>query len=152
MLIIGCGNRDRGDDAAGILAADRLRALDIAGIETRTSSGEPSELIELWAGATNVILIDAVVTGSAPGAVHQWDAQRSLHYGKATGSTHGLGVAEAIELARALKCLPANIRIYGIEARQFELGSEASPEVRQGVDEVIQRIVNEARHGGFRTT
>ena len=29
MLIIGCGNRTRGDDGAGVLVAERLRKLGI---------------------------------------------------------------------------------------------------------------------------
>jgi len=149
-LIIGCGNRQRGDDAAGILATERLRALGIEalGIQIKICSGEASELMGLWSGADDVIVIDAVVTGSAPGVVHLWDAERPLRYGKAPGSTHGLGVAEALELARALERLPAEMRIYGIEGRQFEIGSEVSEEVERGVGTVVQRIVSEARRGG----
>jgi len=118
------------------------------GIEIKICSGEPAELMELWSGAEDVVVIDAVVTGSAPGVVHRWDAQRLLRYGKASGSTHGLGVAEAIELARALQRLPAGLRIYGIEGRQLEIGSEISAEVERGVEEVVQQIVSEARRGG----
>jgi hydrogenase maturation protease len=142
MLIIGCGNRQRGDDAAGIFAAERLRAL---GIPAEICSGESSELMELWSNVDDVIVIDAVVTDSTPGAVHLWVAQRPLHYGKASGSTHGLGVAEAIELARALDCLPQRLRIYGIEGRQFEIGSKVSPEVVRAVEEIVQRIMVELR-------
>ena len=61
MLIIGCGNRDRGDDGAGILVAERLREL---GIEANTRSGEAVDLIEAWKSADDVIVVDAVVTGA----------------------------------------------------------------------------------------
>ncbi len=140
MLIIGCGNRERGDDAAGIRAAERLRSLNI---DAEVCTGEPSELMDAWASADPVILIDAVVTGAPLGTVHVWDAQHLPRFGSSTGSTHGLGVAEAIELARALDRLPARLQVYGIEGIQFATGSQISSEVRQAVEEVVNKIARE---------
>ena len=142
MLIIGCGNRQRGDDAAGILVAEQLRSL---GIEAEICSGESSDLIELLRGVDDVIVIDSVLTGGELGAVHLWDAQYSLPLRKISGSTHGFGVAEAIELSRALDALPHKPRIYGIEGKNFEIGSAMSPEVEDGVHEVVRRIVAELK-------
>jgi hydrogenase maturation protease len=140
MLIIGCGNRQRGDDAAGVIAAERLRAL---GVEATVCSGETSELIVVWSGADDVIVIDAVVTGSALGVVHVWDGRHPPAYPGSGVSTHGLGVAEAIELARALDQLPARLQVYGIEGRNFKIGSRISPVVESAVDLVVDRIVGE---------
>jgi len=137
MLILGCGNRQRGDDAAGILAAERLRA---RGIGAEVCVGQPSELIEAWSGADDVIVIDAVVSGSPAGTVHEWDGRHSPPFATSAGSTHGLGVAHAIELARALGGLPSRLRVYGIEGKTFEIGSAISPEVERGVEEVVERI------------
>jgi len=142
MLIIGCGNRQRGDDGAGILAAERLRALGVAAAEC---TGEASELMEAWSGVDDVIVIDAVVTGAPAGTVHVWDGRRPLGPGKPAGSTHGLGVGEAIELARALGCLPSRLRVYGIEGAKFEIGGEVSAEVRRALEEVVDRIFVEVR-------
>jgi len=138
MLIIGCGNRDRGDDAAGILAAERLRS---RGIAAEIYSGESSALLEAWAGAEEVILIDAVQTGSPAGTVHVWDSHQTRPFRTSSGSTHGFGIAEAIELARALGRLPAKLKIYGIEAETLEIGSRLSPEVDRGIDEVVRRVL-----------
>jgi len=142
MLIIVCGNRQRGDDAAGILVAERLRAL---GIAAEACSGEVSDLIEAWTGADDVIVIDAVVSAAPAGAVHVWDGQRLPTFATSAGSTHGLGVAQAIKLARALNRLPSRLLVYGIEGKNFEMGSEVSPEVERGVEEVVQRLSREAR-------
>jgi hydrogenase maturation protease len=144
MLILACGNRQRGDDAAGILAAERLRAL---GIRAEVCAGEPSELIAAWAGADDVIVIDAVVSGAPAGTVHEWNGQSPPSFATSAGSTHGLGVAHAIELARALDRLPSRLRVYGIEGKNFELGGAISPEVERGVEEAVQRIAREARRG-----
>ncbi len=138
MLIIGCGNRQRSDDGAGILVAERLRDL---GIPAETRSGEAADLIEAWRGANDVIVVDAVVTGAPVGTVQAWDARQPLGSVRATASTHGLGVAEAIELALVLQCLPARLQVYGIEGRRFEPGVEISPEVQRAIEDVACRII-----------
>ena len=138
MLIIGCGNPERGDDGAGLLVAERLRDL---GIPADTRSGEAADLIEAWSGADDVIVVDAVVTGAPVGTVQAWDAQHPLASVSTTASTHGLGVAEAIELAQVLQCLPARLQVYGIEGRRFEPGAEISPEVQRAIEDVTRRII-----------
>ncbi len=140
MLILGCGNRLRGDDAAGIVAAEQLRAL---GVPARDSSGETSELIEAWSAADDVVVIDAVATGAPPGTVHVWDGHEPLTFGRASGSSHGFGVAEAIELSRALNRLPEKLTVYGIEGARFEMGSSLSAEVEWGVKQVVTRIAGQ---------
>ena len=140
-LIIGCGNPDRGDDAAGLLVVKRLRSMGIAAEEHH---GEGLALMEAWSGAGSVILIDAVITGTAPGAISVWDAQTApVSRDAFRASTHSFGVAEAVELARALGRLPALLVIYGIEGRNFEPGSQPAPEVLAAVEEVARRIAKE---------
>ncbi len=138
MLIIGCGNRQRSDDGAGILVAERLREL---GIEAYMRTGEALELIEAWKGADDVIVVDTVVTGAPSGTVQVWDGRHQLAPIRINTSTHGLGVAEAIELAYVLGHLPIRLRVYGIEGRRFELGAEISPQVQRAVAEVVGRII-----------
>ena len=65
-LVIGCGNRDRGDDAAGILVVRRLRE---HGIDAREHSSDGLALIDTWSAAEYVILIDTVMTGAPPGTI-----------------------------------------------------------------------------------
>jgi hydrogenase maturation protease len=137
MLIIGCGNRQRGDDAAGILVAQRLREL---GIAAETNLGESADLLSAWNGADHVIIIDAVVSGAPVGTVHTWDGHEPIASISSRASTHSLGVAEAIELARVLNRLPQRLEVYGVEVRRCDPGSDISPEVQQAVEELAQRI------------
>ena len=143
MRVIGCGNSDRGDDAAGILVARRLAELGVDAIE---HSGDGFALLELWHGSDDVVLVDAVVSGRAPGLVSVLDPVSQPLTSQDFGcSTHGFGPAEAIEIARALGRLPTRIRIYGIEAAQFEPGSTASPEVLGAIHRVVNDLACMAR-------
>ncbi|MBK7926186.1 MAG: hydrogenase maturation protease [Bryobacterales bacterium] len=136
--VIGCGNLHRGDDAAGLLAARRLHEL---GVASAGCSGEALSLMDGWAGAESVILIDAVVSGQPPGTITVWDPLAApLPRECFMGSTHAFGVAEAIELARVLRRLPPQLTLYGIEGARFDQGSPPSPEVLMAVERVAQEI------------
>jgi hydrogenase maturation protease len=138
MLILGCGNPNRSDDAAGVLVVRRLQEL---GIGAREFTGDPLALIEAWNGAREVILIDTVVSGAAPGTVTVWDAAKApLPPGRFCCSTHAFGVAEAVEIARALGRLPPKLVIYGIEGSRFDVGGSLSAEVAAAVERLAGEI------------
>ena len=134
-LILGCGNLDRGDDAAGLLVAKQLRE---AGVPAEDFTADGFALIERWTGAGHVILIDAVVTGRPLGTVSVWD--ESVDAEAFATSTHGIGVAHAIRLGRAFGRVPRTLRIYGIEGAQFERGSQPSEEVLNAVARIAAEI------------
>lgn len=139
-IIIGCGNLHRGDDAAGLLVVQRLREL---GVPAEEASGEALSLIESWKESEEVILIDAVVTNAKPGTISLWSAGILPADLAKNASTHGFGIAEAIELARSLDRLPPRLLTYGIEGNQFEVGATPSPRVLAAVERLAQQIAIE---------
>jgi hydrogenase maturation protease len=140
MLILCCGNPLRGDDAAGVLVAENLRSRCI---EAQVCTGDALPLMQLWSLHPDVLLIDAAVTGSPEGTIHFWDALQTQTPPQPSPSTHGFGVAVAVELARAMGKLPARLRVYGIEAKQFEAGTDPSPAVREAAKILASRIADE---------
>lgn len=142
MLIIGCGNLHRGDDAAGLAAAERLCA---RGIKAELCVGGFSQLIDMWTGADDVVVIDTVLTGSPAGTLHVWDGRFPIPAERTASCAHGVGIADAIELARRIGRLPERLHVYGIEGRTFELGAPLSPEVERGIADVVSRIAKEAK-------
>jgi hydrogenase maturation protease len=134
-VVIGVGNAARGDDAAGLIAARRLGGLE--------HEGDPVALLDVWRGAELAVVIDAVSSGAEPGTVHRFDATAEplpAHL-RGSSSTHALGLAEAIELGRALGRLPARLIVYGIEGERFEAGTELTPAVAAAVEAVAREAV-----------
>jgi hydrogenase maturation protease len=147
-LFVGIGNPLRGDDAAGLLAARALRRHAPAGIEVRELEGEPVGLIDAWAGAETVVVADAVASGGEPGELHRIDAGAApLPAAFAGPSTHALGLAEAVELARALGRLPPRLVVYGIEAAGFATGADPTPAVRAGAERAASSAAAELAGG-----
>jgi hydrogenase maturation protease len=140
QLVIALGNSDRGDDAAGLLVARRLREL---GVEAREHSGDGLSLMESWKGAGHVILIDTVITGAPPGTISTFDGRDSRVVRSAfRTSSHTFGLAEALDLARVLDRLPPSVIVYGIEGTQFDPGSAPSAEVLSAVANLAERIAS----------
>lgn len=140
-LLIGIGNPDRGDDGAGPAAAGRLAGRTALRIETNT--GDALALLDAWKDTDTVILIDAAAPAGHPGRIHRLDGGGELPRDLGLGSTHAFGLAQAIELARALGQLPPRLVIYAIEGERFDLGAGLSPEVAAAVAEVTDRIILE---------
>ena len=131
--LIGLGNDLRGDDAAGLLVARAARGR-AEGIEVVESSGEPIDLLDAWEGFEAVVVVDAVSSGAEPGTVHRLDAAAGpLPTPFASPSTHALGLAEAVELGRALDRLPPRLVVFGIEGAEFSAGAEPGPAVLEAV-------------------
>lgn len=145
IRIIGLGNEFRGDDAVGLLAARRLHGMIGDRAEVIEADRVGVELLDMMKGARVALLIDAARSGQAPGAIHQLDASAGPIASELfPRSTHAVGVAEALELARALGLLPAKVIVYAIEAAETEVGQPLSPPVEQALNEVIQLVLREA--------
>ena len=145
-LVIGIGNADRGDDGAGPLAAARIAAAAPAAARVLVRAADPLGLLDEWTSEDEVILIDAAAARSTPGAIHRWVAdEHRLPLPSVTGSTHGLGVATALALARGLGRMPRRLVVYAIEGASFERGGPLDPAVERSVGRVTARILDDLR-------
>ncbi|HSC73093.1 MAG TPA: hydrogenase maturation protease [Gaiellaceae bacterium] len=144
IVVIGVGNRLRGDDAAGPAVADRVRAQAPGNVDVRICEQEPSRLLDALAGADVAFVVDAVSTGAAPGTLHRFDASTApVPSRELRSSTHALGVGESLELARALGRLPRRTVVFGIEGRAFLAGGELSRAVEESVERAAASVLEE---------
>jgi len=142
VMVIGVGNPHRSDDGAGHAVISRLRDIGMPDIELVTLPGEATRLIDAWAMADRVILIDASSSSLPPGSVRRFDAvSQDLPATVDGSSSHGFGVAEAVSLARNLDLLPAELVVYTIEGETFANGSGLSPRVAAAAQQLAADLV-----------
>lgn len=148
-LVIGIGNPDRGDDAAGVAVARRVReTASRRHVTVAELIGDQLALLDVWAGAKKVYVIDAVYSGGVPGTVYSFDARHPLDAKFRHCGSHTFSLAGVIELARSLDRLPARLIGYGIEGAAFELGAGLSPAAEAAVAAVTSRLLEELKAGG----
>ena len=150
VRIVGCGNPDAGDDAAGLVAVDRVRSLVPPDVDVVTA---PTALhvLDLLEGADNVLLVDAMRTtggGRDPGeVVRAASGPDGLPTAlRSSLSSHGLGLAEAVGLAAALGPVP-NLVFLGVEVGDVRAGHGLSPAVEAALPALVEAILREAAAG-----
>jgi hydrogenase maturation protease len=139
-LVLGVGNVARGDDGAGPALVARLRRRTPHGVELVESGGDVLGLLAAMYGRERVILVDAASSGRPPGSIVRFSAPGPATTTLRAGSTHALGVEQALALDRALGRPPADVVVYAIEGRSFRLGDGLSPAVARAVGRV-ERLV-----------
>lgn len=138
-VVIGVGNDLRGDDAAGWEAVRRLSPS--GALVLHEHGGDAPGLVGLWGPDDDVVVVDAVVSNDPPGTIVEIDALAApLPADLSWATTHGSGVAEGIELGRALGLLPRSLVLVGISAKSFDLGAPMSAEVERAVAKVVRRL------------
>jgi len=143
-LIIGVGNLYRSDDAVGILIARKLKDRVSDRVSIKEQSGEGTSLMDSWQEHDRVCVVDAVSSGAPPGSIHRMDASKEPIPSKFFScSTHDFGVAEAIEMARALDQLPRQLQLFGIEGGNFQPGEMLSAEVERAMELVVDEILQQ---------
>ena len=142
-VVIGVGNSLRGDDRAGLEVARRLRGHP--DMDVREHEGEAIGLLDEFADARAVIVIDTIHSGASPGTLHRIDASvKPVPAVLRRTSSHAVGVGEAIELARVLGKLPSTVVVHGVEGESFEGGAALSPAVACAIEPLADAVRREA--------
>ena len=117
-----------------------------AGVRLVITDGEPTRLIDAWAGAALAVVVDAVRVWSEPphpGRVHRFVVDRPGAAAGQAASSHGFGLDEAIALAVALDRMPGRLIVHAIEAADLTQGTGLTPAVAAAVDIVALAILDD---------
>jgi hydrogenase maturation protease len=135
LAVIGVGNADKGDDAAGVLCAQAL--------QRRAGTRAASRLTVILAynapenftgdvrkfGATHVLIVDAAAGGFSPGALFLFDPAEIRDDDASTHRAPLSLLANFLE-----KTAGCRVLVLGIEPKSFEPGASLSPEVSAAVE------------------
>ncbi|MCX6136861.1 MAG: hydrogenase maturation protease [Ignavibacteriales bacterium] len=146
VTVIGIGNEYRSDDGIGLIIARRVKEHALPFVDVQEAGGEGSALVEMWRHREHVIIIDAISSGAKTGTLHKFHPYKHpLPVGLFHLSSHAFGLAEAIEMSRALNVLPEQMIVYGIEGECFEPGIGLSAAVNAAVDEIVEEVLISVR-------
>lgn len=147
-LILGVGNPLMGDDAAGVLIAQRLQQHDDLPDHVTVIDGgtDGLGLIPVMEPYRRVIIVDAVPMELTPGTVRRftWDEIR-LNGQHRTFSLHQNGMTEALVLADALGSLPPQVVFFGIQPQNMEWDQPLSPAVERALPVLMEALIHEVR-------
>src|SRR5450759_4021716 len=143
--ILCLGNELVRDDGVGIRIGRILMDLPLPeGVRVELAPQLGFDLLDVVAGAEQVVLVDAMSTGRPPGTCVTMEGQAIERYGAGASLSHTIGIAELMELAHRLapSRAPATLHFVGVEGVAFsEYGTELSPPVEAAIPEAVSAVL-----------
>jgi hydrogenase nickel incorporation protein HypB len=140
VAIIGLGDRMKGDDGAGTLAAEKLLIKKARKKNVKIINAENS--IENYLGVVErfrpdiIVIIDAVDFGGRPGEIRVLKKEQIK---ETTTSTHTFSLPLLIEHIRSIT--GAECKVLGIQPKDVSFSETTSPEVLQAVDRIAKTLL-----------
>ena len=147
LTVIGCGNANRCDDAAGIFVAQtllaHLREHPRADVRVFDAGTGGMDVMFQARGARRLIVVDAARTGAPPGAIVRVPGSELAARHEPGFSLHDFRWDHALAAGRRIfrDDFPADVTVYLIEAKELGFGLELSPVVH----DAARRIAAELR-------
>lgn len=151
LVVIGCGNLNRTDDAVGVRVVQRLQShfanrptSDVRLFDAGTGG---MDVMFKARGARELIIVDACSTGSDPGAIFKLPGSEIDTAHEPTYSLHDFRWDHAVHAGRRIfgADFPTALTVYLIEAGSLELGLDLTAAVAGAVDEVCEHIKRQIR-------
>jgi hydrogenase maturation protease len=144
-LVIGLGNLLRGDDGVGVRVVQMLAEQALPpGVEVIDGGTQGLGIVNLIEGRRRVIVVDAADVGQSPGQFVRFTLDEAHLLGDEQRlSIHAAGLRDALLLAQALKMLPDEVIIFGVQPANLEWDSTLSPQVEAILPDLIEAILAE---------
>ena len=143
-LVIGCGNRLCGDDAAGPELIRRLMARGLpAGVRCLDAATDGIAVIDAMRNVPRLFLVDACASGVEPGTILELTEADVIALPPGGVSVHAIRWNHALVLARQLLGpeYPADVAIQLIEGDSFRPGDPLSSAVAEAVERLADQII-----------
>jgi hydrogenase maturation protease len=134
-VVLGLGNAMRRDDGVAHAVLEAVRAR-VPEADVREVYGDPATLVAAWSDADLVVLVDALSGVGEPGDVLRfertpagWDSVPPA----VPLSSHGWGLADALDLADALARTPPRLVVVAVVAGDLSTGHGLSAPVAASV-------------------
>jgi len=140
-VVLGLGNPYLGDDGVGIAVAKELQRRNLGeGTLVRAHQTFDLWLLSEYSGASRLIIVDAVMSGSAPGTVTEYEVAPRQGQLSSLPGLHSLELHDLVDFAGRMGLLSCPVTVIGIEPKDCKLGEGLSPEVEEAIPEVIAKV------------
>ena len=151
LVVIGCGNLNRSDDAAGVRVVQRLREQfgepSPPGVTLFDAGTGGMEVMFKARGASALIIVDACRSGSEAGAIFRLPGAEIDTAHVPGYSLHDFRWDHAVHAGRRIfgAAFPDDLTVYLNEAGSLQLGTELTPPVEHAVGQVCDYIAQSIR-------
>lgn len=151
LIVLGLGNVLCGDDGVGVEVIWRLRRDFELPPEVRLLDGGTLglALMSEIAGASAVLLVDAIRDEGEPGTLVRLDGEEVAPAARHRLSVHQIGVTDLLDGLRLIDAYPASMTLLGVVPAGIELGIGFSPAVEAALPRLVAAVAAEIAARGF---
>lgn len=151
VVVIGLGNPLMGDDGLGLATLEYLRtAYALApAVELVDGGTWGMNLLPVIEDAGELILIDAIDVGVAPGTPVRLERDALPRYLATKLSPHQVDLRDVLALAELRGTLPANTVAFGLQPESITLRNALSDRIKCGVERLAETVVQELARRGY---
>jgi hydrogenase maturation protease len=148
--VIGLGNVVMSDDGLGVHAVRRLGERYELARHVELVEGGTAGLLLLphLADARQVVIVDAIDAGAAPGTVVRLDGEEWVSGFAGTMTPHDIGLTDLLRAARLSGMWPERLALHGAQPASTTLGTELSGPVAAALDSLVDEITAELSSWG----
>jgi hydrogenase maturation protease len=144
-VVLGVGNTIMSDEGLGVRCVERLVASGalpegVVAIDGGTST---HELLGDIYGVDLLVIVDAVVTGGAPGSLIRLEGDRIPSAFSNKLSPHQHGINDLLATLQLIGRAPGRVVLHGAMPASLELGMELSPTIEAVLPELAARVLAE---------
>lgn len=147
VLVLGCGNILRGDDALGPRLVRLLWQQGVPqGVRLVDGGTAGMDVAFQMRGAERVVIVDAAATGATPGTVYRVPGEALEELPPASGiHTHSFRWDHALAFARWLlgPLCPTDVTVFLVEVAEVTHGADLSEPARAGLETVATMVREE---------
>lgn len=150
ISIIGVGNILLRDEGVGVRAIERLKKgfelpEDVSIIDGGTMGLDLLPFIE---NSERLLFVDAVDLKKEPGTIGIIEDKEIPAIIKTKISPHQIGLSDLFSVMRLLDKEPECVTVIGIQPESIQTGIELSDRVKQGLEDLINAIIDKLRQWG----
>ena len=150
LLVLGLGNVLCRDDGLGVAAVEDLcrRYAAPEGVRILDGGTRGLDLLTYVGDGEDLVLVDAVLTGEAPGTLVRLAGEEVAPVVRERLSVHQLGVADLLDGMRWLGLRHLHLVLLGLVPESMEVGVGCSAAVAAALPRLVEAIAREAANLG----
>ena len=154
VLVLGIGNLVMGDDAVGVIVAQRLqqgyRFPD--NVEVVDGGTLGLDLLPKLENITNLIMIDAVETGQKAGTCVRLCGEELPIALETKVSPHQMGLKDLLAVSELTGHSPQEMVLIGVQPGSIEMEIGLTAEVEVQLERIISNVLSELSDWGIEVT
>ena len=141
ILVVGLGNRLRGDDGLGVKVVEKLKQKEWGNeVSILNIGSSPINYLQEISHSKKLIAVDAIQGEKTAGSIYQLTLEEIKQQPHQTTNAHSYSLPQVIALAKETTDLPQEVTLFGLEPSNLQFADQLSSPIKKKLPQLIKKI------------